>query len=181
VIVEKRIGQQVRQSVMKPFILKYLQKVMKHIRYRFLIDDDVMKHHSIRNTAIINYAIMCYLNHPEGWSSQGYFFEPVDSREKVLIRLAMPKTIKNISGCSEDLSCAELGGRFMYLNADRWFNGSEKSKLNLDDYRQYLVSHEIGHILGHGHQKCPCKGCKAPIMMQQTLGIGNCKPNTSLE
>jgi hypothetical protein len=154
---------------------------MKHIRYKFLIDPDVIKHHEIRNTAIIGYAVMCYLNHPEGWSTRGYFFEPVVSGEQVLIRLVLPKTIKSISGCTENLSCAELGGRFLYLNSQRWFHGSKESKLNLDDYRQYLISHEIGHILGHEHQTCPCVGCKAPIMMQQTLGIGKCKPNTSLE
>ncbi len=68
----------------------------------------------------------------------------------------------------------------MYLNANRWFNGSAESKLRLDDYRQYMVSHEIGHILGHDHEYCPCVGCKAPVMMQQTIGIGKCKPNTSV-
>ena len=153
---------------------------MKHLRYKFSIDEDVIKHYSIRNTAIIHYAIMCYLNHPEGWSSKGYFFEPVDTGENITIRIVMPKLAETI--CKfKNLSCAELGGRTIFLNAYRWFNGSKKSKLNLDGYRQYLVSHEIGHILGHGHRQCPCKGCKAPIMMQQTLGIGSCKPNTSLE
>lgn len=68
----------------------------------------------------------------------------------------------------------------MYLNADRWFRGSKASKLTLDNYRQYMVSHEIGHILGFDHKKCPCEGCKAPIMMQQTLGIGKCIPNTKV-
>ena len=152
---------------------------MKHIRYKFSIDEDVIKHYDIRNVSIVDYAVMCYLNDPEGWSTKGYFFEPVTSQEKVSIRLAMPKVIKNVCGV-DNLSCAEMGGRFVYLNAERWFHGSRESKLKLDDYRQYLISHEIGHILGHGHEKCPCKGCKAPIMMQQTLGIGECKPNTHL-
>jgi predicted Zn-dependent protease len=68
----------------------------------------------------------------------------------------------------------------MYLNSERWFYGSKESKLRLDDYRQYMVSHEIGHILGFDHEKCPCRSCKAPIMMQQTLGIGKCIPNTKI-
>jgi hypothetical protein len=154
---------------------------MKHIRYLFSIDEDVTAHYKIRNTSIIHFQVMAYLNHPEGWSTKGYFFEPVSRGESVHIRLVLPEVLKKISGCSEKLSCAELGGRFMYLNAERWFHGSSKSKLKLEDYRQYLVSHEIGHILGHGHVSCPCTGCKAPIMMQQTLGIGSCKANTSLE
>jgi ssRNA-specific RNase YbeY (16S rRNA maturation enzyme) len=68
----------------------------------------------------------------------------------------------------------------MYLNADRWKNGASPSKLVLKDYRQYMVTHEMGHILGHDHVKCPGKGKPAPIMMQQTLGIGDCAPNTKL-
>ena len=152
---------------------------MKHIKYRFSIDDDVIKKYEIRVPAQIGFEIMVYLNDPDGWSKHGYFFEPVNSGEKILIRLSSRSTIRTICG-DDRLSCAELRGRFMYLNAWRWFHGSAKSQLKLDDYRQYVVSHEMGHILGHEHEKCPCKGCDAPIMMQQTKGIGQCDPSTSV-
>ena len=125
------------------------------------------------NVALIHFQVTSYLNDPDGW---GIFFEPVSHGESVSIRLCMPKTIKEKCGF-DNLSCAELNGRFMYINANRWFYGSKPSKLTLEDYRQYIISHEIGHILGYEHKKCPCKGCKAPIMMQQTKGIGQCKPN----
>uniref|UniRef100_A0A6C0JNM8 DUF3152 domain-containing protein n=1 Tax=viral metagenome TaxID=1070528 RepID=A0A6C0JNM8_9ZZZZ len=151
---------------------------MKHVQYKFLIDDEVIKNYRISIPIQISYSIGAYLNDPNGWAKHGYFFEPVDSEEQVLIRLCMASTVKKICGSSENLSCAELGGRFMYLNADRWFHGASASKLSLQDYRQYMVSHEIGHILGYDHKKCPCKNCPAPIMMQQTKGIGECKPNT---
>ena len=153
---------------------------MKHIQYRFSIDEDVIKHYGIRIPVQIGYYVGAYLNDPDGWAKKGYFFESVSSDEQVNIRLSMPKTIGKICGNDENLSCAELGGRFMYLNADRWFNGASASKLSLSDYRQYMVSHEIGHILGHDHEKCHCVGCRAPVMMQQTKGIGNCIPNTKV-
>jgi hypothetical protein len=153
---------------------------MKYIRYKFDIDPDVIKKYDIHIPVQVGYHVGAYLNDPEGWSKHGYFFESVNQRESVHIRLSSPETIKKICGLPDNLSCAELGGRFMYLNADRWFNGAPASKLPLDEYRQYMVSHEIGHILGHEHKKCPCKGCDAPIMMQQTKGIGECIPNTSL-
>lgn len=153
---------------------------MRHIRYKFSIDPDVMKEHSIQLPVQVGYYVGAYLNDPNGWSKHGYFFEPVEKGESVLIRLSSPATIKKICGLPSNLSCAELGGRFMYLNSDRWFHGAPASKLSLTDYRQYMISHEIGHILGHEHKKCPCKNCHAPIMMQQTLGIGECKPSTKV-
>ena len=152
---------------------------MKLIRYKFSIDSDVLHDYTIRVPSQIGYYVGAYLNDPHGWSKHGYFFEPVHSNEQVVIRLSSPATIKKICG-DGTLSCAELGGRLMYLNAHRWFHGSSASKLPLEDYRQYMVSHEIGHILGHDHKKCPCKNCDAPIMMQQTNGLGECAPNTRL-
>jgi len=152
----------------------------QHYKVRVLVDEDVRKAHSIRVPVQIEFYVVSYLNDPDGWASKGYFFEPVSTHEDVLIRLASPKTIEEKCGVPSNLSCAELGGRYMYLNADRWFHGSKASKLSLDKYRQYMVSHEIGHILGFDHETCPCVGCKAPIMMQQTLGIGKCIPNTKI-
>jgi len=153
---------------------------MKHNKYKFVIDPDVVKKYNIRNIHTIDFDIRIYLNFPDGWVKYGYFFEPVLENEAVLIRLSSPATIKQLCGYDK-LSCAEFGGRFMYLNSDRWFYGSAKSKLGLSDYRQYMVTHEMGHILGHDHEKCPCKNCPAPLMMQQTLGIGECKPNIKLQ
>jgi hypothetical protein len=154
---------------------------MKHIRYKFVVDPDVIAEHSIKIPVQVGYLVGAYLNHPDGWARYGYFFEPVEDGETVSIRLSMPATIKKVCGLPNNLSCAELGGRNMYLNSERWFYGSKESRLPLVEYRQYMVSHEIGHILGHEHKKCPCKGCDAPIMMQQTLGIGECKPNTHVK
>lgn len=153
---------------------------MPHIRFKFKVDEDVVQKYSVRVPAQIEFYVAVYLNDPHGWAKYGYFFEPVETGESVFIRLSSPETIGKVCGLPNNLSCAELGGRHMYLNADRWFYGAPKSKLNLEDYRQYMVSHEIGHILGHDHKKCPCKGCDAPIMMQQTLGIGECRPNTEV-
>jgi hypothetical protein len=58
-------------------------------------------------------------------------------------------------------------------------HGAPKSQLPLERYRQYMVSHEMGHALGHNHVKCPGSG-PVPVMVQQTLGIGTCTPNTAL-
>jgi len=152
---------------------------MTIIRYKFSIDDDVIKKYSIRLPVQIAYYVMIYLNDPNGWSKKGFFFEESKSGHSIIIRMASAETIQRVCG-DGSLSCAELNGKRMYINADRWFHGSSHSRLSLEDYRQYLVSHEIGHILGHEHDRCKCKGCPAPIMMQQTNGIGKCSPNTEV-
>jgi hypothetical protein len=148
---------------------------MKHYRFRTEVDKDISY-----SPTQFEFYIITYLNDPDGWNAKGYTFELVDSKEDVLIRLSSPKTIRNECGLPSNLSCAEMNGNHMYLNADRWLHGSKQSKLSLENYRQYMVSHEIGHILGFDHKTCPCVGCNAPIMMQQTLGIGKCNPNTKV-
>ena len=49
----------------------------------------------------------------------------------------------------------------------------------LDEYRRYLVNHEVGHFLGKGHvQPASCSATtRAPVMMQQTFGLRGCAIN----
>lgn len=146
---------------------------MKAVRYRTAVDPDVKY-----DPKQFQEEVAVYLADPDGWA-QWYTFVYAPKGPAKLIRLTSPSTLKQ-EGCKDDaLSCAVLGGNMIWLNANRWFHGSKESKLSLLEYRQYMVSHEMGHSLGHDHVKCPGSG-PAPIMMQQTLGIGKCTPNTKV-
>jgi hypothetical protein len=123
--------------------------------------------------------IEIYLSDPDGWVSRNYTFVR-SRRPAVVIHLTSPEYLETHQCKDGGLSCAEMNGKHLYLNAGRWIHGSPKSKLDLPEYRQYMVSHEMGHILGHDHVRCPGTGKPAPVMLQQTKGIGNCKPNTKL-
>ena len=63
------------------------------------------------------------------------------------------------------------------INLARWSVGVEFYAGALDQYREYVINHEVGHYLGHSHVGCPGPGHKAPVMMQQTLEIGSCTIN----
>jgi hypothetical protein len=144
------------------------------VRYTTVVDKDVFY-----DSKQFAQEVEAYLADPHGWISRGYTF--MRSRNpKVVIHLSSPTFLGKNKCKDSEMSCAEMNGRNMYLNADRWLKGASKSKLQLKEYRQYMVSHEMGHILGYDHVSCPGNGNPAPIMLQQTRGIGTCKPNTKL-
>ena len=147
---------------------------MKTITYKVVVDPDV-------NFPLKSFAeeVAICLADPNGWESKGYHFVMVKTKPRVLIHLTSRTGLKD-AGCDENLSCAILGGNQMWINVDRWKYGTAKSGQNLDGYRQYVISHEMGHILGRDHVKCPAPGRPAPIMLQQTLGLHGCLPNTNV-
>lgn len=73
------------------------------------------------------------------------------------------------------VSCFNL--RKVVLNASRWAGGAAGYEKDLTAYRQYMVNHEVGHGLYHGHVECPGRNALAPLMLQQTKGLDGCRPN----
>jgi Protein of unknown function (DUF3152) len=115
------------------------------------------------------------LNDERGW---GRFKRVTSGPVRFSVALSSPRTTN--AQCLPlrthgELSC--WNGRRAVINAVRWAEGSPNYGRDLASYREYVISHEVGHSLGHGHVGCPGKGRPAPVMMQQTKSLASCKPN----
>lgn len=129
------------------------------------------------------------LLHPMAWRKHGYKFirilpeegfvarKTVANRKHVLhLRISLPETIDR--HCKFDgLSCANLKDNVVYFNRDRWLHGSKASGLSLEAYRVYVICHEVGHLLDRGHKRCSDDMDRCPVMYQQTISKGCCRPN----
>jgi len=146
----------------------------KHYTYDIKIPPSL----NLRESLIIN-KITNTLNDRRGWIKFGYRFDYIPNVNVDFIITIVPnKIIKKICGFN-GLSCADSSTNIVYLNLDKWKKGSSKSKLSLDEYRNYLIFHECAHITCKCHIKLEdCRpGTKCPVMVQQTLGIGNLRSN----
>jgi len=83
-------------------------------------------------------------------------------------RLCLPLDTAGIYSCG-------IGSKAV-INSMRWLRGADAYEGHLPEYRQYVINHEVGHTLGHHHEACSGAGKAAPVMMQQTKGVGACRP-----
>jgi predicted Zn-dependent protease len=68
-------------------------------------------------------------------------------------------------------------GERAVINLARWETAVPEYEGDTATYREYVVNHEVGHALGHGHEQCPGPGRLAPVMQQQTLALAGCLKN----
>jgi len=119
------------------------------------------------------------LNDPRGWGAEGDSFGRTDGAADLVLVLASPDTSAALCRplvTRGTLSCRN--GDRVILTHHRWVTGTEDYGDDLTGYRRYLVNHEVGHYLGHGHVGCPGAGRPAPVMQQQTKGVKPCVPNS---
>jgi hypothetical protein len=126
--------------------------------------------------------VMRVLNDERGWGHDGtVVFARTDGPSDISVVLASPDLTDEL--CQPLRTVGEYScGRNAraVLNVDRWSDGAAPfldAGGNITEYRQYLVNHEVGHLLGHPHTGCAVPGEPAPIMLQQTIRLEGCLPN----
>ena len=116
---------------------------------------------------------------PRGWQPiEHVAFSRTDGAASFELILASPALTDRLCYPLDtvgQLSCRN--GDRVILNAQRWATAVPWYEGRIHEYRAYLVNHEVGHRLGHVHVPCPAAGAPAPVMMQQSKGVGACRPN----
>lgn len=131
---------------------------------------------SVRDAAFIQHV----LDDPRAWDTK---FLLVKEKPDILVRRVPKASIASLFPDQPHLHGLSVCDRRskpirIYICAENWASAPLTSRYKtLQAYRTYLVLHEFGHALGRGHAECPKRGEPAPVMMQQTLGTGECYPD----
>jgi hypothetical protein len=119
------------------------------------------------------------LTDPRGWQPiEGVAFGRTDGPAAFQLIVASPALTDRLCYPLDtigQLSCRN--GDKVILNARRWATAVPWYAGRMADYRAYLVNHEVGHRLGHGHKSCPAPGAPAPVMLQQSKSLYGCTAN----
>lgn len=121
------------------------------------------------------------LNDSRGWSRLGVSFQEVTSGGSFTLVLSEASRVPDFSSmCSIDWSCRV--GHYIIINQDRWLNASDswnQSGGSLIDYRHMVITHEVGHWLGHidDNSHCGGSGQPAPVMQEQSMNLLGCSFN----
>ena len=118
------------------------------------------------------------LANPKSWTNDPRFaFRRVDTeRPDFRISLSSQMTTRQVCGFDIpiDTSCNNQSLDRVVLDEARWVRGAVPFDGDIGSYRQYMINHEVGHVIGYQqHQPCETDGALAPIMMQQTFGTAN--------
>lgn len=118
-----------------------------------------------------------------GWKNKGFRFAFVRRPRRpvhfALLKVPGREVARRFPALS-GLSVTDARARpvRVYINADNWRAPPAVFTASRHVYRQYLINHEVGHVLGYGHDALPPSPHRpCSVMYQQTRGTARCRPN----
>jgi hypothetical protein len=122
------------------------------------------------------------LHDRRGWERAGFRFVRSESPGDAPYRIVVAEADEVQALCRpydvyRKYSCQN--GPVVALHADRWRTATPEWTGDVATYRQMLINHEVGHLLGMHHPEVQCPGRRqvAPIMAQQSTELNGCLPN----
>lgn len=124
--------------------------------------------------------VLATLNDPRSWGGDGsQTFARTESSDATLtVSLASPDLVDDLCAPLDTEGLWSCGvERHAVLNSMRWSDGSGIYGADRVSYREYLVNHEVGHVLGYKHVTCSGRDDLADVMVQQSGDVLSCVPN----
>lgn len=121
--------------------------------------------------------IAAVLNDPRSWAGSGSvrFASVADvTKASIIISLASPGTAAKSCTIASG-TC--LVGTEVVIDAVAWKNTAATYAGNAGNWRNYLVNHGVGTLLGKKPATCTKAGKPAPVMLAQQVALGGCTPN----
>lgn len=138
------------------------------------------RHTTDAATAGFTAIVQATLTDSQGWVRAGFRLVR-DDRAPYDVVLGEPDEVQRLCepyDVYRKYSCQN--GPVVALNAERWRHATPTWTGSLSAYRQMLVNHEVGHLLGMHHPPgppCPHRGVPARVMSQQSTELNGCLPN----
>jgi hypothetical protein len=128
----------------------------------------------------------------EGWADHGKYVKLADPRSGLASRRGFFRMIKTPESVMRvlypephlrGLSVTDRGGStiLVHIHAKNWDRIPPDSDFrDLRSYRVALINHELSHVFGHDHVKCPQSGLPADVRQQPSKPLGGCEPNETV-
>lgn len=119
------------------------------------------------------------LNDPRSWTGDGdvRFALVSQAKAEVKVYLASTKTASSLCDGDGEAGYTCVVGDTVVINAAQWKTAAAGYAGDLTRYREFLINHAFGHLIGKKHAECGGKGKKAPVMLQQGAGLFGCTAN----